>query len=207
VRRRFLQIRTFWKLGLANVLAVFVYRVRLRLGYYAKKLPIAEFGFSDSVRLVANGNRNVESNASHQIFYYNAHSIDITGNPDWSVDPFSQICLDNNEKHWSQMPDFALNTGDVKHLWELSRFEWLIKASWQRVYENNSSTVPTDDWVLDWCKHNPANRGVNWKCAQECSIRSMNVVLSWLIEGQEPTSKDVLRFLQPHAERIEATIG
>jgi len=202
-----LKAQAYWKLGLVNVLAVLVYRVRLRLGHYARLLPIVEFEFSDSDSLVANNSQTTDSNLTHTVSYYNAHYFEITGIPDWTADPFSQRRLDSNNKHWSQMPDFALNTGDVKHLWELSRFEWLIKASWQRVYENSQSVLPCNDWVLDWCKHNPANCGVNWKCAQESSIRAMNLVLSWLIESQEPISKDVLRFLQLHAERIKATIS
>ena len=203
-----LKIHSYWKLGLANVLAVFAYRLRLRVGYYAKSLPITEFGFSEFARLAANSNHSdVSGSAYHEISFYNAHYFEITGSPDWTTDPFTHRSLNNNEKHWSQIPDFALNTGDVKNLWELSRFEWLIRASWQSVYDSNLSTIPSNDWVLDWCKQNPANRGVNWKCAQECSIRAMNVVLSWLIEGQEPTSKDIIRFLQLHAMRIEATIS
>jgi len=44
---------------------------------------------------------------------------------DWITNPDNGYRYDIN-KHWSEIPDFSAATGDIKYVWEKSRFSWLL---------------------------------------------------------------------------------
>jgi hypothetical protein len=44
---------------------------------------------------------------------------------DWITNPESGYRYDIS-KHWSEIPDFSSTTGDIKYVWEKSRFSWLL---------------------------------------------------------------------------------
>lgn len=103
-----------------------------------------------------------------------AHTPTQVGFPlDWNLDPVSGLRLDAR-KHWSQIPDYG--GYDIKFVWEASRFNQvyaLLRAYAARPDER----YPQAFWTLveDWGRHNPPNRGPNWKCGQEASLR----LLAW----------------------------
>lgn len=204
---RRLLLGALWKLGIFNTLAVLLYRVRIRTHYFVKRTPITEFGLVPNSILVPVVPDCNEPDFGGKVTYFNASEFQCASPPSWAHNPYSNNSLDTNDQHWSRLPDFGLATGDVKVLWELSRFEWLIKACWQQVYGPKSSGIATNHWLLDWCEKNPANRGVNWKCAQEASIRVLHFVLAWLIHGEHPDNPDVNRFINLHIQRIVPTIS
>jgi len=68
--------------------------------------------------------------------------------------------------------------GDVKVIWELSRFGWvypLVRHYWRA----GDDETPEVFWRLveDWDNANPPCRGVNWRCSQEIAIR----VMAWCV--------------------------
>ena len=77
-----------------------------------------------------------------------------------------------SDRHWSEIGDFAC--GDIKLIWEPSRFHSayaLVRAYWRTGDERHAETF----WRLveDWRLGNPPQRGANWKCGQEISLRVM----------------------------------
>ena len=93
--------------------------------------------------------------------------------PDWHVDPLGMSRFPK-AVHWSRIDDFKF--GDVKLVWELSRFSPvfdLVRAYWLTGDERYAKGF----WCLleDWLSNNPPNRGVNWKCGQEVAFRVMTL--------------------------------
>ena len=64
----------------------------------------------------------------------------------------------------------------------------------------------TASWLADWCRHNPAYAGPNWKCGQEASIRIMHLAMAAKVLGRplEPEPA-LLDLLDVHLQRIAPT--
>ena len=67
--------------------------------------------------------------------------------------------------------------GDVKHVWELGRHQFLIDlAKGWAIDRDPRYSLATRDLVADWRAQNPVGTGVGWSCSLEPAFR----VLSWL---------------------------
>ena len=201
-------LKTYSQLGWFNVLAVFIYRLKLRSGFFSKTQPVVVRRWSDEESLLGGqALRHHASTTSDDVSYFNAKTISVSSPPSWLYDPYSDSSLGDNAQHWSRLPDFELNTGDIKVLWELSRFEWLIKACWEKRIQSAQSIIPVDVWLRSWVDCNPVNQGVNWKCAQEASIRLMHFIQASIIrhEGASVYSADFVHFTVDHVKRILPT--
>jgi hypothetical protein len=67
--------------------------------------------------------------------------------------------------------------GDVKHVWELSRQQYLIDlAKAHFIADDAQSLAAMRDLVRSWVAGNPYATGVNWSCALEPAFRAW----SWL---------------------------
>jgi heparinase II/III-like protein len=91
--------------------------------------------------------------------------------PNWHRNPIANIELPS-QPHWSQIGDFA--AGDIKLVWEVNRFGFvfaLVRAYWRTGDECYADLF----WQLveSWRHSNAPERGVNWKCGQEVSLRVM----------------------------------
>lgn len=93
--------------------------------------------------------------------------------PDWHLDPRMKIRVDAT-KHWSQIPDYGAY--DIKFIWEASRFNQVYVLMRAYVFQEDER-YPEAFWDLveDWTQKNPPQRGPNWKCGQETSLR----ILAW----------------------------
>jgi len=149
-----------------------------------KNTPRFFFSFEDRSNLatrftnIDNKNQSTlleQANAIGEgIFIYFSHQkINMGFPPLWHKHPLTHEIF-SKDKHWSQIDEYAL--GDIKYIWELSRFHFvypLVRAYWRTGNEQYANYF----WCLveDWYKHNPPNMGANWRCGQEISIR----VLAW----------------------------
>jgi hypothetical protein len=118
-----------------------------------------------------------------------SHGLVEIGRPDrWtrsvltghSTDPYA---------HWSRRNDAG--TDDIKGVWELSRFAWayaLVRA-WLR---DGSDRHVELFWTTleDWMARNPPNRGPNWMCGQEASLRLIAVTYAVQAFRDHPASTD-----------------
>lgn len=93
----------------------------------------------------------------------------------WPVDWLRGIgakARHDTRKHWSECPTFFPELGDIKDVWEPSRFAcsfWLARA----YALTGRESYPEAFWQLfeSWRQQNPPNHGPNWKCGQEASVR------------------------------------
>ena len=84
-----------------------------------------------------------------------------------------------DDQHWSRVADFDAEFGDIKLVWELSRFQWILLLTRAYLQSGDSKYIDSaNEWARNWIEHNPVNCGLNWMCGQETSIRLVHVLLS-----------------------------
>lgn len=94
---------------------------------------------------------------------------------DWVTNPETGYHYDVNQ-HWTKINDFSLDAGDIKFVWEKSRFSWLLTVCRYDYHYDEDHAEFAIGQILDWIDKNPLNCGPNYKCSQEISIR----ILNWL---------------------------
>lgn len=209
-----LKIDAYRRLGLINIAHVAWYTFRLKLGWFKKSLAIQasiDGPYFDPLTV----DKLTNLSAVHvgtklldapQIFGW--IDIDVTTLPHWQHSALSGKSLEHNTKHWSDISDFDSGIGDIKGVWETSRFSWAIFFVQQYITQKEPSSLNSlNQWIQDWSLHNPANQGVNWKCAQETSLRILHLAACALLLEQKKPSKNLSRFITQHLQRIFPTLG
>ncbi len=146
---------------------------------------------------------------SGRLRWFSIHEFDVGLRPDWFRNPFTARTLVNPSKHWTELSDFGLETGDVKIIWEPSRFDWITDlARAYRVFGDEKYLTQLNTWLSDWSVNNPPNIGPNWKCGQETSFRVMKLMHAALVVKQWEQPSEVLQGLViQHLARVEGNIG
>lgn len=184
-------------------MAVAIYRFAKRFGYYRHLLPLGvplEGPFlSDSV---------AEAGGYSDLTYFSYHTIQVSSPPDWFMNPWNGIRCADSDGHWTEIPDFISELGDIKTVWEASRFDWLLRMAWAYRSGDESALIKLELWLRDWTKRNPVNCGINWKCGQEASFRCLNLLVAALaVDNCFNSPRDgFLQFLFSHLQRIVPTL-
>lgn len=107
--------------------------------------------------------------------FFSSAWYDLGTDYDWVSNPETNYKYDVS-KHWTEVEDIVKEAGDIKYVWEKSRFSYLytIIRYDQSTGEDHSQFV--FDQILGWIDKNPLNCGPNYKCSQEISLR----VLNWI---------------------------
>lgn len=218
---RFIMLRwmlgSLWNLGMTNLGRVALYRTQLKTGWLKKKLPIGQpivgpFFYGNSLSVLAEED-NVSGLSSDakllpdgKIRFFSSSIRNVGSPPSWHVDAVTGKHYPDPEEHWTRLSDF--DAGDIKRIWEPSRLHWSVLAAQAlRVSGDNNYLVLNNKWLADWSEKNPVNQGPNWKCAQEASIRLLNLLLATFILGdhEQPTMA-MIQMVHEHCERIEPTL-
>ena len=92
---------------------------------------------------------------------------------DWITNPDTGFQYDINQ-HWSNIEDLNTDIGDIKYVWEKSRFSFLLTI----IRYDHHFKVDSSNFVFkqieSWIDANPINQGPNYRCSQEISLRIMN---------------------------------
>jgi len=91
----------------------------------------------------------------------------------WLINPVTGYEYDIT-RHWTEVSDFSAVAGDIKYVWEKSRFAFfypLIRYDLQSG-EDLAETIFGE--IDSWIAANPINCGPNWRCSQEISLRVLN---------------------------------
>jgi hypothetical protein len=109
---------------------------------------------------------------------------------------------------WWRIPDFDPAVGDIKGIWEASRFDWALTLAQRAIVGEEAAIDHLNEWIADWCNQNPAYKGVNWKCGQEASIRVMHLAMTAVIldQVQQPLP-GLVQLIEAHLKRIAPTIS
>jgi hypothetical protein len=222
VRRLLNYFHTALRLGIANVARVLVYRIGKRIGVYRFLLPQLEavpLGLKASTRrelpgpLMSSADRSVLTEADELLAgkarYFSVHVHNIGNPPDWFLNPFQNARHPQPAVHWSSIADFDAEAGDIKVIWEMSRFAWAttFARAW-RLSGNERYIVALHHWMEDWWSRNPPNTGPNWMCGQETSIRLINALLALRLAGlgeENDVAPGLVAFVEAHCRRIDLT--
>ncbi len=100
---------------------------------------------------------------------------------DWQLNPLTGKRCDETRK-WFRIPDFDPERGDIKVVWEASRFTHFIVLSRAFLLTGEKRYYRAfSEQLADWLKRNPYGYGANFKCGQECSLRMVNALLAYSV--------------------------
>ena len=128
--------------------------------------------------------------------------------PNWHKNYYSNQESAFKNIDWWKIPDFDPLLGDIKTVWELSRFDWVVQLSIIASTGKKEVINLLNNRLNDWIQENPFYKGVNWKCGQEASIRVLHLILASLILDQfHSPSKPLIALIEAHIKRIAPTIS
>lgn len=200
---------TALNLGLTNLARVATYRLGVKSGInpvtrLEATLPSGTF-FADTDLPVDAG---LSEPLSLKAFGYILYRLE-EDKPNWFYSPLTQKVFKDVETVWYKIPDFDDGVGDIKGVWEASRFDWLIKfVEYEHHHQDGRGLVTLDNWLNDWCEKNPAYLGPNWKCGQEASIRVIHLITALIGLGKlDSISDNLFSLIEIHLKRIAPTLS
>lgn len=99
----------------------------------------------------------------------------------WQMNPITGKKCDGRKK-WYQIPDFDKERGDIKAVWEISRFSHFITFARAYLLTGDVRYYKAFSGQMDdWLKNNPYSYGANFKCGQECALRMINAMLAYKV--------------------------
>lgn len=111
---------------------------------------------------------------NNKLFYFNSLWLNKV---DWLENPDSGYKYDIS-KHWTEVNDFSESAGDIKFVWERSRFSWVYTLIRYEHHYNHDCAEKIFSEIDNWIESNPINQGPNYKCSQEISLRILNWIFA-----------------------------
>jgi len=205
------KIKTALALGITNLGRVLFYRLGVKLGLNPVK-TITEGVESGVFFKECSNELNVRLKPNTQWLdqqcYFGWQTKNSSETPNWHQSILTGTSVKDPKSPWWEIPDFDPDLGDIKGVWEASRFDWVLGFSQQVALGDKRHLDKLNIWLNDWLIHNPPYIGVNWKCGQEASVRVMHLAMATVILNQTTnTSKTLLSLIKAHLKRISPTIS
>lgn len=210
MRNLWLKAVVAWRLGLLNIGRVLWYRARLKTRTHSVQRLDRTIGGTSFFRAPESTISNI-SPSEHwtgKALYFGCHQKPIGDEaPDWHENPITGQRVENPERPWWELTDFDSGAGDIKTVWETSRFDWVPAFAQRAACGDRKSLDRLNFWLADWCERNPCYRGPNWKCGQEAAIRVMHLLLGARFLGRvEQPEPALVQLVEAHLARIRPTI-
>lgn len=147
-----------------------------------KKLPI-RFFFDSREALFFPKNpspilkEKIERLRAGEFQFFNADYKKLGTDYDWIKNPDSGHVYDI-KKHWLDINDFSEAAGDIKFVWEKSRFSYLCTIIRYDYHFDEDCSEWVFSEIENWIDRNPINQGPNYKCSQEISLRLLNWIFA-----------------------------
>ncbi|OLC69683.1 MAG: heparinase [Gemmatimonadetes bacterium 13_1_40CM_4_69_8] len=203
--------RTALSLGLGNVARVADYRLRLAAGMHPVQriapgpTPRAPFLAATATPSPWPVPEAWWERANY--FAWLRPALD-GGPPDWHRNPLDGTRASGTDRPWWVIPDFDPAAGDIKAIWEASRFDWAVNLAQRTGVGDAAALERLNAWLADWCAANPPYHGHNWKCAQEASVRVMHLAVAAFVLSQTRSPlPGLIDLLTVHLRRIAPTLG
>ncbi len=204
------KILTIFKLGPRSLLTLLIYRIKLKifLNPIANKTVQIELNdfFYDNSKPCTNDYQMANLWLNNISMYgYNLKGTNTSNPPLWHKDYLLNEEYNYQEYYWNKI---SLNKIiDVKNIWELSRFDWSIYFAQRVVLGSKKDLSKLNDWIKNWHQNNQPYKGVNWICAQESSIRLLNLIsTSIILNNHKKIKHDLKQLLKIHLDKIYHTI-
>ena len=206
---RVAHLRTLASLGWGNLARVGLYRVGLRARVHPAQRLRARAPEAPFFAPVQGAAKAPKANTawSGMLRWYDWKSVPHDDTPpDWFAHPFGPRWQGDAGSQWWRIGDFS--GGDIKNVWELSRFGWAPAFATLAANGDGSAVARLNAWIGSWCEANPPYRGPNWKCGQEASIRLINTLAAALVLDQDQAPEPGLaQFVRMHLQRIAPTVS
>lgn len=112
-----------------------------------------------------------------EVQFFSYQYIKLGTDYDWVTNPDSGFQYDIT-KHWTEINDYNKEAGDIKYVWEKSRFSFLYTIIRNDYHFEEDHSGFVFDQIENWMDANPINMGPNFKCSQEISLRVLNWILA-----------------------------
>lgn len=109
--------------------------------------------------------------------YFSSAWCDLRSDDDWVTNPDTGYKYDIS-KHWTEVEDIVREMGDIKYVWERSRFSYLYTVIRYDHSTGEDHSQFVFNQIQDWIDKNPLNCGPNYKCSQEISLRVFNWIFA-----------------------------
>lgn len=208
---RIARARTLWALGPRSVVRVGLYRLGLKLGIHPVQRISAQRASGPFFVGAPRSDANLPPADSRWLdrvvrFDWHEEPMPPGTTPDWFANPFGQHGGARADQPWWTISDFG--GGDIKGLWELSRFGWVVALAGCAAQGEPGAAARLNAWIADWSARNPPYRGPNWKCGQEASIRVMHLAAAAIMLDEDAAPQPGLTALIAlHCARIAPTMG
>ncbi len=127
--------------------------------------------------------------ADGKLLLFNSVLTELGKNYDWVTNPDSGFKYDAH-KHWTEIADYSKEAGDIKFVWEKSRFSYIYDIIRYDHHFNEDCAELVFRDILSWIKSNPVNCGPNYRCSQEMSLRVLNWTFALHYYRNSPTLTD-----------------
>ncbi|CAH6981281.1 Heparinase [Vibrio chagasii] len=126
----------------------------------------------------------------------------------WDNSVLTEHRFSEMSKPWFNLSDFDSNVGDIKGIWEASRFDWALGLARNYLTGRDAALEELNATARSWMDQNAPYLGPNWKCGQEASIRVMHLAFTAKLLNQVHNSEPaLLAFIKAHLQRIAPTIS
>ena len=130
---------------------------------------------------------------------------------DWVSNPDTGFKYDIS-KHWSEINDYSSESGDIKYVWETSRFSFLNTIIRYDYHFDDDKSEFVFNEIENWIDKNPINMGPNYVCSQEMTIRCFNWIfaLNYYKNSNNLTNNRFLKIINTiywHADHIYKNIN
>ena len=167
------------------------------ISFYQWKELNVNFFFEDksSLQLVKQPSTELkdwfENYKNGKFVFFGSALFDIGKEYDWVTNPETGFVYDS-QKHWTEIADYSKEAGDIKYVWEKSRFSFLYNIiRYDYHFEQDCSEMVFKE-ILSWIDHNPINCGPNYRCSQEISLRVFNWTFALYYYKNASVLNDVL---------------
>ncbi len=105
--------------------------------------------------------------------FFNADFRFVGKDFDWLTHPETGYRYSPTQ-HWSKIRELDPKIGDIKFVWEKSRFAYLYPVIRHDFHSGTDHAAFVFREIEDWIAKNPLNCGPNYVCSQETSLRILN---------------------------------
>ena len=116
--------------------------------------------------------RKAKEYSNNVYTYFSSKQLSLTVKKPWNTHPLTK--KEFPLKHWSEIPDMDDSLGDIKYIWEPSRFSHFYTFIRDDYHNETDNGAIVFAQINDWLSENPVNVGPNYKCSQEISLRILN---------------------------------
>lgn len=115
----------------------------------------------------------------------------------------------NAGKHWTEIPDFSKEAGDIKFVWEKARFSFLYDVIRYDYHHKADCSGFVFRQIESFIDYNPLNLGPQYKCSQEISLRLLNwtFALYYYRDSEELTEERFRKIMQSIYGQLHHVFG